>query len=205
MNNYTELYKWFNDKGDYTHNLNYELNEDSVVIELGGYKGIWAQQIFNKYKSTIYIIEPLAEFYNFMNEKFKTNNKIHLLNVGISTDNKKGIIYTNGDSSSSNTDNGIAIEVEFNSIETLFNKWNISQADLIQINIEGDEYTLLENMIKTGMIHKFKNIQIQFHIFIDNCVERRNNIREYLINNGFKLNFDYPFVWESWKNENYGN
>lgn len=203
MNNYIELYKWFNDNGDYTHNLNYDLNENSVVIELGGYKGIWAEQIFNKYNSNIYVIEPLYEFYNFMNEKFKTNNKIKLLNVGISTDNKKGMIYTNGDGSSSNTDNGKPIEVEFNTIETLFEKWKISQADLIQINIEGDEYSLLERMIETEMIHKFKNIQIQFHLFIDNCIERRNNILEYLKNNGFTLNFDYPFVWESWKNEKY--
>lgn len=204
MNNNDAMNKWFKDNGDNTHNLNYtDLNENSIIIELGGYKGIWVEQIFNKYKSNIYVIEPLIEFYSFMNEKFKINNRIHILNVGISCDNKKGIIYTNGDGSSSNTDNGKPIEVDFNTIETLFNKWNINKADLIQINIEGDEYSLLENMIKTGMIHRFKNIQIQFHLFIDDCVERRNNIRKYLENNGFKLNFDYPFVWESWKNENY--
>jgi len=201
MNN--EFSKWFSDNGDYTHNLNYDLNENSVIIDLGGYKGIWAEQIFNKYNSNIYIIEPLTEFYDFMNEKFKTNHKFHLLNVGISSNNKKGIIYTNGDGSSSNTNNGKPIEVEFNTIETIFEKWNISQADLIQINIEGDEYHLLEIMIETGMIYKFKNIQIQFHSFIDNCIERRNKIQEFLKNNGFKLNFDYPFVWESWKNERY--
>ena len=44
-----EIQKWFRDKGDETHNLNYELNEDSVVIDLGGYTGVWCQQIINKY------------------------------------------------------------------------------------------------------------------------------------------------------------
>lgn len=204
MNN-DAIYKWFNDNGDYTHNLNYNLNEDSVVIELGGYKGIWVDQISSKYNSNIYVIEPLLEYYNFMKEKFKSNQKINLLNVGISIDNKKGIIYTNQDGSSSNINNGKPIEVEFNTIETLFEKWNISKADLIQINIEGDEYSLLENMIETGMIYKFKNIQIQFHLFINDCTKRRNNIQEYLKNNGFTINFNYPFVWESWKNEKYEN
>lgn len=203
MNNYLELYNWRKDNGDYTHNLNYDLDENSIVIELGGYKGVWVEQIFSKYKSNIYVIEPLNEFYYILNEKFKTNNKIHLLNVGISTENKKGIIYLNGDSSSSNTNNGTPIEVEYNTIESVFKKLNISHADFIQINIEGDEYSLLEKMIETNMIHKFKNLQIQFHLFVDNCIERRNNIQEYLKKNGFILNFDYPFVWESWKNEKY--
>ena len=45
---------------------------------------------------------------------------------------------------------------------------------------------------------KFKNIQIQFHLGIENDIERRDKIREGLIKNGFKINFDYPFVWESW-------
>jgi len=202
MNNRTELYRWFNNNGDNTHNLNYDLNEDSIVIELGGYKGIWVEQIFNKYKSNIYVIEPLTEFYNFMNDKFKTKSKIHLLNVGISTENKKGILYINGDSSSSNTNIGNSIEVDFNTIETIFEKWGLDHADLIQINIEGDEYSLLEKMIETGMIFKFKNLQIQFHLFVDNSIQRRNYIKEYLTNNGFKLKFDYPFVWESWENNN---
>ncbi len=205
MNNYTELYRWFNDNGDNTHNLNYNLNDDSIIIELGGFKGTWVEQISHKYDSNIYVIEPLTEFYNFMNKKFINNTKIHLLNVGISTENKKGMIYINGDGSSSNNNKGNPIEVEFNTIETLFEKWNLSQADLIQINIEGDEYSLLENMIETGMIFKFKNLQIQFHLFIDNAIDRRNKIQQYLENNGFKLNFDYPFVWESWLNTNYEN
>lgn len=191
--------KWCIDNGDYTHNINYNLNENSIVVELGGFKGAWAEQIFNKYNSNIYIIEPIPKFYNFINEKFKTNNKVHLLNVGISTDNKKGIIYMNGDESSSDINSGEPIEVDFNTIETIFEKWKIFKADLIQINIEGDEYSLLEKMIQTGTIHNFKNIQIQFHIFVDNYIERRNKIHKYLKNNGFRINFDYPFVWESWK------
>jgi len=56
----------------------------------------------------------------------------------------------------------------------------------------------LENMLETGSINKFKNIQIQFHMGIEGDVERRNKIRAGLQNNGFKNKFDYPFVWESW-------
>jgi hypothetical protein len=53
-------------------------------------------------------------------------------------------------------------------------------------------------MLETGIVNIFKNIQIQFHLGVENDVERRDKIRNGLILNGFKNNFDYPFVWESW-------
>jgi hypothetical protein len=103
-----------------------------------------------------------------------------------------------GDGTSSNLANGESINVKFNTIDTIMEKWNLNEVDLIQINIEGDEYPLLEHMLETGSINKFKNIQVQFHLGIENDVERRNKIRDGLTKNGFKNNFDYPFVWESW-------
>jgi hypothetical protein len=72
------------------------------------------------------------------------------------------------------------------------------------MNIEGDEYPILEHMIETGYINRIKNIQIQFHLGIDNAVEKRDKIREKLTLNGFKIKYDYAFVWESWtKNFNF--
>ena len=47
---------------------------------------------------------------------------------------------------------------EFNTLDEILNTWNIDGADLLQINIEGDEYSLLDSMIASGSIHKFKNI-----------------------------------------------
>jgi len=197
--NHSALNDWFSDNGDATHNLNYALNENSIVIDLGGYTGIWAQQIISKYNPNVYIIEPLKEYYDLMVNKFHNYDKVKILNVGVSNEDKMGLIYLNGDASSSNLTTGKPIDVEFCTIETILNRFNISEVDLIQINIEGDEYLLLEHMIETGTIKKFKNIQIQFHLGIENDVERRNKIREDLIGNNFKIKFDYPFVWESWE------
>lgn len=196
--NREELRKWFGDKGDYTHNITYDLNENSIVMDLGGYNGAWAQQIFDKYNPNVYIIEPVPDFYNTMVSKFSNNSKIKLLNVGVSCENKNGTIFISGDGTSSNLTNGESIYVEFNTIDTILEKCGLNQVDLIQINIEGDEYPLLEYMVENGSINKFKNIQIQFHLGIENDVVRRDKIRENLVNNGFKIKFDYPFVWESW-------
>jgi len=194
-----EIDKWFKDNGDNTHNITYDLNEDSVVIDLGGYTGVWGQQIINKYNPNMYILEPIEQFYNVLVDKFSSNNKVHLMNVGVSTENKMDKLFVSTDASSStfNSHRG-AVEVEFYDLETVLNKWNLNIVDLVQINIEGDEYPLLEDMLKTGIINKFKNIQIQYHLGIEGDVERRDKIREGLKSNGFKEKFNYPFVWESW-------
>tara|TARA_R110000787_G_C13437234_1_gene446054 strand:- start:4009 stop:4623 length:615 start_codon:yes stop_codon:yes gene_type:complete len=196
--NNIEIQRWFRDKGDYTHNITYPLNGDSVVMDLGGYTGVWAQQIIDKYDPKVYIIEPIEQFHEGMVKKFSDNDKVNLLNVGISPEDSEGIIYMDGDGTSSNIVKGEGIKVTFNSMETLLSKWGLDFVDLIQINIEGDEYILLEKMIETGVINKFKNVQVQFHLGIDDCENKRNKIREDLIKLGYKLNFDYPFVWESW-------
>lgn len=194
-----EIGRWFRDNGDNTHNLNYDLNENSVVMDLGGYTGVWAQQIIDKYNPNLYIIEPIPEFFNGMVNKFKDNGKVNLLNVGISTENKDGVIYMNGDGTSSNLVTGEGINVKFNTMDTILETWGLDSVDLIQINIEGDEYPLLESMIKNGVINKFKNVQVQFHMGIEGYADRRNKIRAGLRDNGFKNKFDYPFVWESWE------
>jgi FkbM family methyltransferase len=196
--NSNEKGRWFNDKGDYTHNITYDLNENSIIMDLGGYTGVWVQQMIEKYNPNVYILEPVPSFYDGMVSKFKNNPKVRLLNVGVGIEDRDGIIYMGGDGTSSNLINGDAINVKFNTIETILNNFGLEYVDLIQVNIEGDEYPILENMILTGLINKFKSIQIQFHLGIENDVERREKIRNNLLDNGFKINFNYPFVWESW-------
>lgn len=196
--NKNEIGRWFRDRGDYTHNITYDLNEDSVVMDLGGYTGVWAKQIIQKYNPNMYILEPISEFHDGMVERFKDNNKVHLLNVGVSTENKTDKLFLSSDGTSSNLSDGKSVDVEFNTIETVLEKFDLESVDLVQINIEGDEYPLLENMLKTGSINKFKNIQIQFHLGIKDDVVRREKIHKGLKQKGFNIKFNYPFVWESW-------
>ena len=196
--NNEEVQRWFKDMGDSTHILNYNLNENSNIIDLGGYTGIWAQFMIDKYNPNVYILEPVFNFYSGMVSKFSDNNKVRLMNVGIGVKNENGILYLSNDGTSSNLTKGKSIDVKFNDFKTILEVWNLASVDLLQMNIEGDEYSVLENLIETGYINKIKNIQVQFHLGIEDANERRNKIRENLIFNGFKLKFDYKFVWESW-------
>ena len=195
----TSINKWFGDNGDYTHNINYDLDEKSIIMDLGGYNGIWVQQMIDKYNPHVYILEPVLEYYNNLVNKFVNNNKVKILNIGVSDNECDGVLYQNNDGTSTNFQSGEIVYAKFNTIDYIFNYWNI---DLLQINIEGDEYKLLEYMFDKNILNNIKNIQIQFHEGIDNFIERRISIQEKLSLCGFINNFDYPFVWESWKNNN---
>lgn len=194
-----EVQRWFSDYGDLTHILNYDLNEESKVMDIGGFVGVWAEKIINKFNPYVYIVEPIPLFYDQMISKFKHNNKVKIIPVAIGIENKNGIIYLNGDASSSNLENeSEKINVQFKTIDSILEDYTIDVIDLLQINIEGDEYLLLDYMLKTKVINKFKNIQIQFHLGIENAIEKRQLIQKGLIENGFNIKYKYDFVWEAW-------
>jgi FkbM family methyltransferase len=196
--NSTALSKWFADKGDATHILNHNLNHNSVVMDLGGYTGVWAQLVVNLYNPNVYIVEPLGQYFNIAKTNFDSNDKVKLMCAGVSQEVREGVIYISNDGSSSNHKNGNPINVNFKKIENILQEFNLDYVDLLQINIEGDEYSLLEDMIKTGFVNKFNTIQVQFHLDIPNDVERRLNIQNGLIENGFVQKYNYDFVWEAW-------
>lgn len=193
---YVRLWKRHN--GDVVHNLNYQLDSNSVVIDIGGYTGQWAEQIVKLYNSKVYIVEPVPDFYQVLEQKFGSNPNVTLLNAGASNENKTGTIFFNNDGSSSSHANDTPIAVEFRTVDSILNQWGIDQVDLVQINIEGEEYPLLEYMLEHKLLSKFKNIQIQFHLGIDDAEAKRDRIRQGLADVGFVNKFDYPFVWEAW-------
>ena len=199
--NIPQLQRWQGDNGDYTHSLTYDLIENSTVIDLGGYTGEWAKEIINRYNCNVYLVEPVEESYKILLEKFRSNPKVHILKVGIGIKNTEKVMYVNGDGTSFNTETGEAITVEIRTVESVLNQWNLEKIDLLQVNIEGDEYELLQHMIDTGLINKFKNLQVQFHLGIKDAVAKHESICEGLIEKGFKIKYSYPYVWEAWTKE----
>lgn len=195
--------KWFMDDGDSTHSINHQLDENSFVMDLGGYTGIWSQKIIDKYNCNVFIIEPVKEFHNILLDKYRHNPKVHILNVGVSTEDCLGGIHIDGDRTSTNINQGVFQEVEFNTLNTIMNKFKIDKIDLLQINIEGDEYKLLEYLHNNlELFRSIKKYQIQFHTNVDNCEIRRGIIQQNFINNGYEKTYDYPFIWECWKLKN---
>jgi FkbM family methyltransferase len=199
--------KWNADRGNDTLIIDYPLDENSQVIELGGYHGLWTKKISQKFNCNILTIEPIPEFYNKMINEFdyylKNNReKIKTENFGISTEEKELTFSVDGDATSAHLSSSNQITITCHTLDHYLQKHNIEKVDLLQVNIEGEEYPLLEEWTKSGIINKVKYLQVQYHRYGDNYEARRNNIQENLKNLGFKLRYEYPFVWESWENTN---
>ena len=196
---------WFSDNGDKTLRLDYELNNDSIVFDLGGYEGQWASDIFSKYWCFIYVFEPVEKFFNKIEQRFSKNEKIFVHQFGLSNDNKKEKISIDGDSSSSFKTKDVGEYgkyIELVSAIDFIKKHEISIIHLMKINIEGGEYDLLEHLVETGFINNIINIQVQFHDFVPNAKLRMNKIQQEL-SKTHSLTYQYPFVWENWQKNDF--
>jgi FkbM family methyltransferase len=191
------LQRWFDDKGDETHRINYDLNENSIVFDLGGYLGEWSEKIFNKYGCEIFIFEPVKKYYDEINNKFN-NDKIKTFKLGLSDKDSNVDVYDDGAQSSVYLKSGQKENINLVDYNNFINKNNIEFIDLMKINIEGSEFDLLEYIIKNNLHLKIKNIQVQFHKMFSDSESRRDKIRKEL-SKTHKLTYDYKFVWENWQ------
>lgn len=202
--------KWRADRGDEILVLDYPLNENSQVIELGGFHGLWTKRVSSKFNCNVLVVEPIKTFYDKMIEEFdyylKNNrDKIKTENAGISTEEKELTFAVDGDATSAYLKSNDSVIVKCHTLEYYLNKHSIEKVDLMQVNIEGEEYPLMEEWIKTGILKKFNFIQVQYHRMGQDYESRHKNIQQGLRESGFKLKWEYPFVWESWENTNYSN
>lgn len=195
-----EVDRWFKDKGDQALRLAYPLSADSVVFDLGGYHGDFAADIHAKYSCAVYIFEPVPKFYNKCVNRFAGNSKITCFNYGLaSVDGWLDIgLADNASSFESPHAKGNTERVEIRSIVPCINSLGITKIDLMKINIEGGEFDVLPALIDSGLIKNIDNLQVQFHNFIDNAAEKRNELRRSLQQTHIET-WNYEFVWENWK------
>lgn len=201
--NMDEFNRWLADSGDLTHRVDYDLDENSIVFDLGGYKGDWSASILQKYRSNIYIFEPINQFYEKIASRFNGNPNITVFDFGLGKKDENVEISLTTDSSSIFNIDGEKEQIKICNLSHFLKEKNIHSVDLVKINIEGGEYDLLESMLEYN-ITMFKNIQVQFHRFVPDCVDRRSNIREQL-SKTHELTYDYEFIWENWKLKNNTN
>lgn len=193
---------WFAADGDMTYRLDYpELDENAIVVDLGGYKGQWASDMYGKYLCKVYVFEPATDFLTFIKKRFERNQSIFSFPFALGNENKQEVIYINADRSSSVEKRGKPAMMEFRKFDEMMMELSVERIDLIKINIEGGEYELLEYLINIGWISRIKNIQVQFHDFFPGAKERMERIQEQL-KQTHTVTYQFEFVWENWKLKN---
>jgi FkbM family methyltransferase len=189
---------WTAHRGDLTHRLDYDLHADSVVLDLGGYEGQWASDIFAKYCCDVYVFEPITEYADKIQFRFRRNTKIQVFPFGLGPSDSQRPMSKKLDQSSVVLQDGETVMGSFREgIQFITADLGLSHVDLMKINIEGAEYDLLEHVIARDWITNISNLQIQFHDFVPDAEARMKTLQEKLAST-HSLTYQYSFVWENW-------
>lgn len=149
------------------------INENSIVFEIGAYEGQWANTIATKYNPFMYVFEPQKWAYDNCVSRLKKFSNVKVFNFGLGIEDGT---MTMGDFRS---DGGSLMkpikekcdqkepqfeEVKVIEIGKFLEENKIEEIDLCQMNIEGYEYVLLPHLIGNGIIQKIKYLLVQFHM-----------------------------------------
>jgi FkbM family methyltransferase len=189
---------WARDRGDLTYRLEYELDANSTVFDLGGYEGQWTSNIFSKYGCNVFVFEPIVEYAQQIQVRFRQNAKIQVFPFGLGPSDCQLPISKKLDQSSVVLQDGEIVMASFReATQFITGDLGLSHVDLMKINIEGAEYDLLQHLIAQQWITNISNLQIQFHDFVPDAEARMKSIQERLALT-HSLTYQYPFVWENW-------
>lgn len=189
--------KWFDDGAEKLR-YEYDLNENSIILDLGLYNGEFTNKIYAKYNCRVYGFEPVTKFFCSAVSNVEDTNKIKLFNYGIGSRTRVEFIYLNNDETSIYRETKDKEIVLIRSIDEIIKELDLVTVNLIKVNTEGSEFEILNAILDNNFQRMFKNIQVQFHTFMPDAEKRRAFIIERL-EETHEPTFSYPFVWENFR------
>jgi FkbM family methyltransferase len=190
---------WYADRGDETLRLDYDLSPSSVVLDVGGYEGAFARDIHCRFGCDVLVFEPIASFVDRLRTRFLVNPRVQIFDYGLAGADDTVLMTLEEGGSSAVILGGVpATEaVQLRDIASTLSELELKSVDLLKVNIEGGEYALMDRLLETGLIERFRHIQIQFHLHVPDAEARMRRIITGL-DRTHELQWRYPWVWESW-------
>ena len=208
-------------------NLKKENISIEIFLDIGAHEGKYTDLIIKNYKiKKIYMFEPQPKFFKIIQNKYKKQNKINILNYAISNKNEKKILYINKHNLTSsikklNSQNKYLniksklfgtnlkgmiekkILIKTVTLKNFFLKEKISNIDLIKIDTEGHEYEVLIGL--GDKIKLIKSILIEFHNNQTYLGYNSKKIEQLLKKNKFILKKTIKFPFTTWEDRIYTN
>jgi FkbM family methyltransferase len=189
--------KWREDGGDAAMRFEYPLDRDSLVVDLGGYEGQWASDIYARYRCRVLVFEPVAAFAARIADRFRRNDDIEVFDYGLGGTTRTQTIHLHGASSSTFRTDASTSTIRIVDVAHWLRDHGIDSIGLMKINIEGGEFELLERLTQTGGIGRIDDIQVQFHNVASDSARRMESIQRKL-EQTHEPTYQYRFVWENW-------
>lgn len=192
------LDSWYRDHGDETLRLDYPLDSESVVFDVGGYDGEWASDLFSRYQCRIELFEPVADVAERTRRRFEKNPRIAVHGFGLGARDEWTSIAVAGPGSSIYRQGTTRERIRLCRAASFIREHGFARIALMKINIEGGEYELLEHLLDEDLVRGVGDLQVQFHDFVPDAVARMGRLQERLART-HTLTYQYPFVWENWR------
>lgn len=178
-----------------------ENKQGNIMIDIGANSGDFSILLHKNYKK-IYALEPIDFVYDKFNKNIKINNikNIKALNYGISHINTNANITINKKSITSSrvTEQG-EHSIKLISWSELYKRMgNPKKIDLLKIDCEGSEYTLLKD---PKILNYVKEIRMEFHIYSEKEVKQYLKLMKLLYSKKFELTYSDKFDLSEIKNK----
>ena len=173
------------------------LTEESVVFDIGGFEGGWADEIAGRYGCTVHIFEPHPRFAAKLQQKYLGNKRITVHPFALGSVDGTLNLSDSGDASSAVSGAIGAVTGQVIDVARFLKELPVERVALAKINIEGGEYDLLPALFRSGNLRRFDVIQVQFHLYTPDDIASRDAIRADLAQTHTQ-DWAYEFVWEQW-------
>jgi len=149
-----------------------------IVIDVGANKGDYSIACRKvQPDARIYALEPHPVSFKKL-KKIAREKRIFAFNLGISTEVGKKILYDRNDSASEGTSHAslyrdviekihhvpsVMIECEFTTLDNFISSVGLETIDLLKIDTEGHEFSVLQSAVKVLRAGKVNAIQFEFN------------------------------------------
>ncbi len=173
------------------------LTQDSIVLDVGGFRGDWADGIALRRPGHIHIFEAHPAYAAALAEKYSDRAGVTVHPVALGNASGSFTMSELGDATSAYRDEGTQVECRVAEACSYLAQAGIDRIDLMKMNIEGAEYELLEHLESGGLMPRIRTLLVQFHEFGPGDAERRDKVRA-VLSHTHKEDWCYPFIWEQW-------
>ncbi|MBX3314252.1 MAG: FkbM family methyltransferase [Actinobacteria bacterium] len=179
-----------------------DLDGDSVVVDVGAYRGDGAAQIHDLYGCRVYAFEPNPAAFAAMEERFADVAEVVPVPYGLGGADATLSLELAGPGSSlhglvDDDRSASAVEVRVRDVTAALDELGLDRIDFLKVNIEGAEFDLFDRIIGAGLLPDVRYVLIQFHEWHPRAHRRRWRIRREL-KRTHDLVWDYPWIFELW-------
>lgn len=174
----------------------FNIVDNSLVVDIGGYLGDWSATILDTYGCDICIVEPVPVFSQQIIKRFELRENVRIFPYLVSSQIGPRSLFFSDDGTGCFAV-GRPVSVESRHVSDFIDFIGRDIIDLVMVNIEGGEYELLSLLVDHGVIGRTKHLLVQFHEVAD-VSPAEHQALQLALQKSHKLVFDYPYVWQRW-------